>query len=499
MAAFLDARSVPSGTVLEPDLVIVGGGVVGISLAMALELSPLRILLLESGGLEFEDATQKLYSGSLAGNVSYHPLDACRLRMLGGSSNHWGGWTRPLDPSDFEARSWLPYSGWPITYKNLVPYFPRAQELIEAGPVRFDYLRHDNSFGPPLGLGPGGTYMTWFQFSKTRDSDLPTAFGKRYGDVLKRQNNLQVMLHANVTGLRLAPDGGSVKRLEVATLTGKRFSVVPRYTVLAAGAVENARLMLASGDVMRSGVGNGNDLVGRFFADHAIPRDTAMLVLFSGRIPAYWRDIIDLGEVRARSAFSPTEVFKDQRRVLGSLTTVENPVALDELGRAAVSVASSALGVDGKRARAWSMGCGLELAPDPDRRVTLTHERDALGMPRLKLDMRATDADFARYRLTMKELGRQLLAARIGLVHLNRESRAEWLQALDWGNHHLGTARMSDDPKSGVVDANLKVHGIGNLYVAGSSAFPTYGSSNPTMNLVALTLRLGDHLKGVLH
>src|SRR6185312_3015691 len=135
LPAFLDARTVSSGTTLTPDLVIVGGGPAGISLAMALAEAPINILLLESGGLEFEPATQKLYSGTQTGNVKYLELDGSRLRMLGGASNHWGGWTRPLDPSDFEKRDWLAYSGWPISYNALAKYFPRAQQLIEAGPV----------------------------------------------------------------------------------------------------------------------------------------------------------------------------------------------------------------------------------------------------------------------------------------------------------------------------------------------------------------------------
>nr|WP_279589256.1 GMC family oxidoreductase [Rhizomicrobium electricum] len=137
----------------------------------------------------------------------------------------------------------------------------------------------------------------------------------------------------------------------------------------------------------------------------------------------------------------------------------------------------------------------MEITPDPDRRLTLTNERDALGMPKLKLHMRLADQDFAKYRLTLKELGRQLLESRIGMLKLNLRTRDEWYASLDWGNHHMGTTRMSVDPKKGVVDANLKVHGVANLYVAGSSVFPTYGAANPTVNLLALVLRLADHLK----
>jgi choline dehydrogenase-like flavoprotein len=269
--------------------------------------------------------------------------------------------------------------------------------------------------------------------------------------------------------------------------------------VLAAGAIENARLMLASNDVTGAGVGNQNDLVGRFFADHPIPRDVATLVVFAGALPAcYGSNVtLDNGAIM-RAVISPTGAYCRNRNQVGSLTTVENPVELDETGKAAVITTALALGVNAAGAQAYSLGCGMEPMPDPDRRVTLTNEKDALGLPRLKLDMRLADQDFALYRQTLSELGRQLLAARAGMLRINYSHREQWLKAMDWGNHHLGTTRMSDDPKQGVVNADSQVHGIPNLYVAGSSVFPTYGSSNPTLNLIALTLRLGDHLKKVM-
>jgi choline dehydrogenase-like flavoprotein len=170
-------------------------------------------------------------------------------------------------------------------------------------------------------------------------------------------------------------------------------------------------------------------------------------------------------------------------------------VKLDDLGQAAVATTANALGIDASNAKAFSLVCGMELAPDPYRQLTLGSERDALGMPRLKLSMHVAESHFAHYRATMKELGRQLLAAHIGMIRLNQSTHADWLSVMDWGNHHMGTTRMHNDPRQGVVDADSKVHGIGNLFVAGSSVFPTYGSSNPTLNLVALTLRLAAYLR----
>jgi len=393
----------------------------------------------------------------------------------------------------------MPHTGWPFPRTALEPFYKHAQELVEAGPWIYDKgAEAVASKGAPLPLAAGGVYTSWFQFSKTRGDVLPTHFGTRYEDALKRAAKVTVLLNANVTGIRLGADAKRVERLDVATLNGKHFSVTPRFTVLAAGGMENARLLLASNDVMKTGIGNQNDLVGRFFADNPIPRDVATLVVFAGSRPPYYGNNIatDRGAVM-RATFAPTADFMKTAGVAGSLTTMEQPVEMDETGKAAVVTTAIALGVDASNAKAYSLGCGMELAPDPDRRLTLTGDKDALGLPRLKLNMFIADSDFARYRRTLTELGRQLLASRTGMLRLNFDRPEEWQKTMDWGHHHLGTTRMHDDPRQGVVDANSAVHGIANLYVAGSSVFPSYSASNPTLNLIALTLRLADHLKKV--
>lgn len=498
MSAPIDARTLPTGTTLPCDLAIIGGGPAGITLALALAQTKLNVVLLESGGTDFDGDAQHLYKGSETGG--YAQLDVGRLRFLGGGTNHWGGWCRPMDELDFTAQDWLPHSGWPFGRDALAPYYPRAQALVEAGPWVYDAKGDVEAAdkGAVLPLGKGGVYTSWFQFSKMRGDVLPTQFGRRYADDLKRAANLKLLLNANVTGIRLAANGNQVTHLDAATLTGKHFTVTPRFVVLACGGMENARLLLASNDVMKTGVGNQNDLVGRFFADNPIPRDVATLVSFAGGLAPFYgnNQMMDDGAIM-RATFAPTAAFRAAANVTGSLSTIEQPVGLDEAGKAAVVTTAIALGVDASSAKAYSLGCGMELAPDPDRRLTLSQEKDALGMPRLNLAMRIGDEDFARFRRTLAELGRQLLAARIGMLRINCHAPADFMANMDWGHHHLGTTRMSADPRTGVCDADGKVHGVGNLYVTGSSLFPSYSASNPTLNLLALTLRQAEHLKKV--
>ena len=146
MSAFIDARTIPAGTTIDTDLAIIGGGPAGISLALALAPSPIRMVLLESGAMHFDGKTQDLYAGTTTG-YPYLKLEGSRLRYLGGSTNHWGGWCRPLDPIDFETRDWLPHSGWPFPRKEIEPYFKRAQSLVEAGAFVYEHgaewLKHD--------------------------------------------------------------------------------------------------------------------------------------------------------------------------------------------------------------------------------------------------------------------------------------------------------------------------------------------------------------------
>ena len=226
---------------------------------------------------------------------------------------------------------------------------------------------------------------------------------------------------------------------------------------------------------------------------------TATMVVFSGSIAPYFQRPYNAApDTIVRAAYAPTDEFKRRRRLLGALATIEDEIQLDAIGTAAVVTTSQALGVDASNMRAYTLGCGLEVAPDPYRRLKLTGQKDRLGMPRLSLDMRIADSDFESYNHLLHELGRQLLEARTGMIRINRRERADWMKVIDWGNHHMGSTRMHADPKQGVVDPNSQVHGVGNLYVAGSSIFPTYSASNPTMNSLALTLRLADRLRKVI-
>ncbi len=258
---FVDAHTVLPGTLIEADVCIVGAGAAGTTLARELIGTHFEVCLLESGGLEFDQHTQSLYRGENVG-FPYYSLDAVRLRYFGGTTNHWMGACRPLDPIDFESRPWVPYSGWPFDKSHLDPFYIRAHSICQLGPYEYDPATWETEENPQLPILGGRVATAMCQNSP------PTRFGQVYREEIKRAPNIQTYLFANVVKIETSSTAQKVVRIHVATLQGNKFWVSARLFILATGAIENPRLLLASNEVQSTGLGNKNDLVGRFFMEH---------------------------------------------------------------------------------------------------------------------------------------------------------------------------------------------------------------------------------------
>lgn len=506
---FSDARNLDDGSRIEADVAVVGGGPAGITIARAFAGSRASVCLLEGGGLEFDAEVQALYAGENLG-IEY-PLTGNRLRYFGGSSNHWGGYCRLLDPIDFEARDWVPYSGWPFGRDELEPYYERASEAAEVAPGRYeDGAYWQARTGEPLVDWPAGRmHVRFFHFSP------PTRFGERYRAGLERAGNIRVLLNANVTRCVAVPSGAAVDHLEVRTLTGRRHEVRARFFVLAAGGLENPRVLLLSDDVVPGGLGNRHDQVGRYFMEHPHVGGFAEIVVADlARLPSIYRKRLVFDGRAGTAAFVPEPGFLRRERLLnasfamavageyGQRTDLSTPmaqahVAMLRSARRFLADGSGAVKVeDPDYAGVWmGIGCACEQVPNPDSRVTLGEARDALGLRRIRLDWRLGEQDRRSLVRHIQSLGLEFAAAGIGRMLIRVEDDGLWPEVVAGGSHHMGTTRMSDDPARGVVDRNCRVHGVDNLYVAGSSVFPTSGSANPTLNILALAYRLVDHLR----
>jgi choline dehydrogenase-like flavoprotein len=512
-----DANNVPRDTTLRARVCIVGAGAHGITLARELAKTSHSVIVLESGGFDFSKPTQQLYEGTNTG-LEYN-LGASRLRYFGGSTNHWAGQSRPLDPEDFEARHWVPNSGWPFTRAEVEPYYERAQVMCDLGPFNYDVdfwlgrmkgvrvlVNNDTIRTALFQIGPG------------------THFGMKYRRDIVKAGNIKLLLNANVVNVRV--DGKRVAGVDVKTLNGNQFQVDADIVVLGLGGIENARLLLASRTQQPAGLGNDHDLVGRYFMDHALV-SVGRLVL-SDRAPdpalhffiglpftkAGIRDLPGLpprqllGQLSlthrvtrkaqlpnfSAALFAPPNGDEtagitqgDMDRFLAAVegsTGLQRPVKEETLISGEVLHATTH----------FELTTNMEPTPYRDSRVTLTGDLDPLGVPRVNLHWAFDPDDY-----TSMERGIEIMAREIGRLGLGRIHRAPAaLLAAKYGNHHMGTTRMHKHPKHGVVDAHGEVHGIHNLYVGGSSVYPSVGFSNPTLLVVALSLRMGDRLKTVL-
>lgn len=536
---FLQA-SAPSG--VEVDLCVVGAGPAGIAIARSFIGTPVSVCVLESGGFDGEPDTQALYGGTSVGTVPFDPA-TCRVRAFGGSGNVWGGGCIPLGAPDLARREWVPYSGWPFPYAELEPHYRQA--LAYCGIER-------HTFGPGSFDTPPARPPPAFDAAQLVNRNFilsPVFFGEAYREELAQAANITVMLHANLLELETDGAAATVRAARIGSLGGRRGVVRARNYVLACGAIENARLLLLSDSVARHGLGNDRDLVGRFFMDHPSGKLGELSADHPDRVCRPYDRTGGKGPAPAFPELCLSDDAASKHRILAARVrpvAVEGQVppgiqALREFRSAlrkpsrdealegqmtAVAVEGGGQGTTPELGRlALRLGLGLggvaraigrklvgepvvrtdhvdvvgffEQAPNRDSRITLGRGTDALGQRRVCVDWRLTPLDWHTYRTTARIVGDELARACRG-----RFRPAPWLEQgcesmppLRGTSHHLGTTRMSDDPDAGVVDRHCKVHGVDNLYVVGSSVFPAGGWAFPTFTIVALGLRLAEHLR----
>ena len=497
--AFIDARTLPEATEIEADLIIIGGGLAGIAIAKQWAGLNKTVAILESGGLEREDDTQLLYAGGglMRGpgnpdrNIDNYLIQS-RARWYGGSGNVWGGKCAPLDESDFAHRDWLPRTGWPITREAMQPYYDRACDLLQIRRFDRDWDSTPNSQRPPLRVSDEFHSSPRVFSALSGEVDKPR-FDSFRNDFVEPSQNIRVYLNANVTNIAVRRER-EVENLEVRTLNGRRHTARGRAYVLATGGIENVRLLLSSG-----GIGNHSDFLGRCFQGHVtfgVYEDAeganTMLCVSDGQNMSLYADN---GRDNVHCVLAST--LEGQRRFCtGNFTTTlfgadDSPSAED----GAVLALAARLDANGAAARTHGCFFMAEQFPYLESRLSLLPEHtDAFGMPRVFLDWVYSEQDFDNLERSIAALGDALGAEGKGRIRwpVNRQAL---IATLSPSRHHMGMTRMSADPDGGVVDENCRIHGVRNLYIAGCSVFPTSGIANPTLTIIALTMRLSDHLK----
>jgi choline dehydrogenase-like flavoprotein len=505
-----DARTLEHDSIISGDICIIGAGAAGISMALDWIGSPHKVILLEGGGFDYDATIQELNDGQSTGQ-KYYPLQSSRLRYFGGTTGHWAGLCTPFDAVDFARRDYVPHSGWPIRREDLDPFYTKAHRTLGLGPYQYDLAYWQTSY-PNFKSFPLDRNIIWnkmWQYSKAR-------FGPLYKETLVQAKNVHLYTYANVVDLRATDNLASLKEVIIKDHTGKQHKVRAKNFVLACGTIQNTRLLLASNSQARYGLGNNHDLVGRYFMEHLEIASAELWLLKPFETDLYVRDY----RVTQPSAeLAITEKEQRLQKILNGTASLI-PLALGRnqkpkmetwqdpdprkaqeitFSQGGEAIKKSAQVSEGPMAKAYQLNTRIEQAPNPDSRITLSTERDALGVPKASLHWQLTALDKASIRKIHELIGQQFGLTGLGRVRLMEFLRdandPSWPQGTNGGWHHMGTTKMSDDPKSGVVDANCKVHGISNLYVAGAACFATAGAANPTLTLVALSLRLSDHLK----
>ena len=444
---------------LSADFCVVGAGPAGITLAGELLAAGASVVLIESGDWHETSEAQALNHGDADGPIIKGSLKYLRLgrrRQVQGSAVNWGGWCMPFRPLDFQRRDWVDLSGWPFAHDELAPFERRATETFGFGEFET----------PPL---DGPLMRLSYQYP-------PNLLVFR-SNLMGLARHPALTLETGATAVELERQGDRIESVRVARFAGDELRVTASTVVVAAGGIENARLLLLQDGVPES------HMLGRCFMDH----------------PHVLSGTVHLPEPEALSR----RTSEGDRR-LDVLSLADSAQRDERLLNASVQLMPSS---NGSAPDGEGVSCELfvrsEQAPNPDSRVVLGDRLDQFGCRQLELQWELLDQDWITVVRTA-ELVAMILSKRYGAsadVSIRRErpwpahpaDPAETKHPT-WGNHHLGTTRMSSDPGEGVVDPDCRVHGLENLYVAGSSVFPTGGCANPTFTIVAMAHRLADHL-----
>jgi len=470
------------------DTCVIGAGAAGISVATQLARKGRSVCLAEAGKMEYSIESQGHYEGKSIGDP-YFDLKATRLRLFGGSTGHWAGWCRELDPHDFEKKIASSMTAWPIKSEDLRRYSAPTAKILKIPQQSAD--RHLN---PDLN-------EIFFEFSP------PVRFGQEYKNEISSNDNLDAFTSCNLLGFQF--DGARIENADFINYDGLKVTVRAKQFVLACGGIENSRILLIENEKFNNNLGNKHNMVGRYWTEHNT-FTIGDFLLFKDDAFITKASVSSSGETSTRIFVGPSRQFLEREKVLSCglrlLPLYKRTGAKKYLAKllcVTPDLSNMLLDPFGRRLIcAGTIRAAWEQLPHADNRVALSTEKDRFGLQRCELHWRKLIRDKLAPRKMAIALGNYLAENDIGRIKL-----APWLLQNDdefpiddeiAGHHHMGGTRMAKAEDGGVVDTNCRVFGTSNLYVAGSSVFPSGGHVNPTFTIIQLALRLSDHLNNSL-
>lgn len=501
-------------SLLRPVL-IVGSGPVGLALAEGLRRRGISTLTVESGG-PVSTASSPFNLQESRG----HPFTGVerRGRGLGGGTTQWAGQCIRFHEMDFASRSWIPDSGWPLSYDDLLPFYAEAEEYLAVSADEY----HARTWHA-LGEEPG----------QLVDVDYPVRFSvyAPEPDLIRRDrarltSDADRVLLYNATVTELLRSDDRVTGVKVRSLHGRTETLRADVVVLATGAIEVARLLLHPSDDFPQGVGTASGHVGRHFQDHPtgvigeVVRSPSA-VRFS-EIPR-WFAVRNHGSRRHLPRLVLSSQLQRRFEVLNACVLVGFEWSEDSLTENLRQLQRAFAGhrfdlsarsrfrrilsnpaelrrtvVARARGRSFSeqpsrvqLAVHLEQAPNNSSRVTLGDRRDPLGRRIAAVDWRVGEEE-RRAAIAVGQGARCYFERhRLGDVVLDpRLETSEWVNLVHDNQHHSGTARMASRERDGVVDVDGRVFGLRSLHVAGGATFPTSSYANPTLTMMATGFRL---------
>jgi choline dehydrogenase-like flavoprotein len=549
----LDARNLNSGETIVSDVCIVGAGPAGVTAAREFIGAGLQVSVLESGGDAHDFEVQRLSEGELSGHL-YEPQESTHMRQIGGTANHYilrmtdnefGYRYTPLDTIDFEYRDAIPHSGWPIKKTDLDPYYARVQSVCGIGHYDYSDAYWARDKFETIPLAEDKAYSSVFMFGPTKK------FSKEFPAQIAESTNVNLYAYATVVELICGEDGTTVESALVRMFDGKEVYFKAKHFIIAANALQTPRLLLNSKRHHPQGVGNQHDNVGRYFMDHhLIPSGNFIMhdPKTMNKMGFYDMQGIDGCSVLGRINLSPTTMKKEGLRNFSAMLFPMpwNSGDLDAMNsfnhlkvqlrwhwdRWPKDFSMHLMNIFRGRNRLFralyenvrygvpfyvGLGRGgwsriannekkydrlellalVEVTPNPNNRVTVIAEKDALGCPKAKVHYMCSEDDIASVKRAQQILGEALTASGLGYYE-SPKVPAEVMKTLTGTHHMMGTTRMSEDPRHGVVDRDCCVHGMQNLFIAGSATFATGGYANPTLTNLALSIRVADKVKALL-
>ena len=512
----------------DTQICIIGGGVAGIVLANELsKKTDKKIVILESGSETFDMDTQKLYQAESFPTNFPDPMYS-RLRFLGGTSNHWQNNTSPLSPVDFEKRSGVKNSGWPISYEHIEPYYNKAALYCGTGNDGYEEKYWENK----LSVQDLVKKSNKIQTKVAKMSTPPVRFFNQFREELNQADNLTIYSNATVTDIEFDASEQKIKKVYMNSSPNKKHSINADVFIMCLGGIENARVLLTFNNKYSNQLGNQGDSVGRYFMDHPVVRAAHIHAkteknynfytrgaesnsdriikgyfqlseqiikyhkLSNIRVPLIPENYYTLSDgissyhsiANALSDFSvPDNFFEHVYNVFSDFDLVTEAILRKKFDTEFVDRA--------KEFGGFETQIMIEQTPERRNRIRLSDSKDAYGMNKIHIDWSISQKDKDNLWKALEVLAIEMGVLDIGRVRLLKEREDQiWSNLLGFGNHHMGTTRMSDSPKTGVVDSNQKVFGCENLFIGGSSVFSTGGHVPPTLTIVAMTIRLSEHL-----